>query len=380
MRKRRLHCFNLLLLAILAILCLSAIAVAGAGILLPQRAEQVFGPPSPGLSRLQQIRLAARLLLSANDLTLPENAYGSEQAFDVQLGESPRLIAARLEEQGLIGNAEAFRDYLVYSGYDTTIQAGEYRLSPKMTPIEIARQLQDATPKEVALNVLPGWRLEEIAATLPTSGLEINSQEFLSATATIPSGYDFLEDMPQGATLEGFLFPGKYILPREAGTRELIGALLERFGTTVDLETRQGFTRQEMTLFQAVTLASIVQREAVSEAEMPIIASVFYNRLKANMRLDSDPTVQYAIGYNPAQKTWWTNPLSTLDLQVASPYNTYQNVGLPPGPIGNPGFTALRAVAFPAQTPYYYFRAACDGNGKHAFSETYEQHLEKGCP
>ena len=111
-----------------------------------------------------------------------------------------------------------------------------------------------------------------------------------------------------------------------------------------------------------------------------MIASVFTNRLRAGMRLDSDPTVQYALGYDPATGRWWKSPLSLDDLQVVSPYNTYQILGLPPGPIANPSLNALRAVAFPAETPYYYFRAACDGSGRHTFAETFEQHQDNACP
>ena len=129
-----------------------------------------------------------------------------------------------------------------------------------------------------------------------------------------------------------------------------------------------------------MTLASIVQREAVDRDEMPMIASVFYNRLEISMKLETDPTVQYALGYNSAQNSWWTTPLTYTHLEVLSPYNTYIYSGLPPTPIANPSLAALQAVAFPAQTPYYYFRAACDGSGTHNFSETYEQHLQYACP
>jgi UPF0755 protein len=107
---------------------------------------------------------------------------------------------------------------------------------------------------------------------------------------------------------------------------------------------------------------------------------VFYNRLKAGANLASDPTVQYALGYNQDQATWWTNPLSQQDLQVDSPYNTYLYPSLPPGPISNPGLAALEAVAFPADTPYFYFRAACDNSGRHVFAKTYDEHLANACP
>jgi len=152
------------------------------------------------------------------------------------------------------------------------------------------------------------------------------------------------------------------------------------FQIKVDQRIQDGFRDQEVTLYQAVTIASLVEREAIVSEEMPIIASVFFNRLRNGMKLDSDASVQYALGYLANQKTWWKNPLSLDDLQVDSPYNTYRYPGLPPGPICNPSLNALRAVAFPAETPYYYFRAICDGSGKHTFSITFEEHSSKACP
>ena len=112
---------------------------------------------------------------------------------------------------------------------------------------------------------------------------------------------------------------------------------------------------------------------------MPLIASVFLNRLRADMNLAADPTVQYALGYNQAQESWWTNPLSLEDLEFSSPYNTYLNPGLPPGPICNPSLAAIEAVASPADTTYFFFRAACDGSGRHSFAESFDEHLGNAC-
>ncbi len=159
----------------------------------------------------------------------------------------------------------------------------------------------------------------------------------------------------------------------------MLDAILQNFSLKIDHEMRENYQNQGLSLYQAVTLASIVQREAVREEEMPMIASVFFNRLNAGMKLDTDPTIQYALGYDRETKNWWKNPLSLKDLEVSSPFNTYQNIGLPPGPISNPGLSALLAVAYPAQTPYYYFRSSCDGSGFHEFSETFEQHQQKAC-
>jgi len=156
--------------------------------------------------------------------------------------------------------------------------------------------------------------------------------------------------------------------------------LLDNFDVKVDPEMRAGFQDQGLTFHQAVILASIVQREAIVEEEMPLIASVFLNRLSAGMKLDSDPTVQYALGYDPIKTTWWKTPLSLDDLAISSPYNTYLQVGFPPGPISNPGLSALKAIAHPSQTPYFYFRAVCDGSGRHNFSQTFEEHQQNACP
>jgi UPF0755 protein len=134
-----------------------------------------------------------------------------------------------------------------------------------------------------------------------------------------------------------------------------------------------------LTFDEAVILASIVQREAVVEDEQPMIASVFLNRLSIGMKLETDPTVQYALGYQEDRGSWWKSPLGLDDLAFDNPYNTYLYQGLPPGPICNPGLPALRAVAFPAQSPYYFFRAKCDGSGRHFFAVTFDEHLNNAC-
>jgi UPF0755 protein len=381
MRKRRSSLFAIFSLLLLAAACLGLLlAAAFLASYIPQRAEQLFGPPAPGLSLSDRVILSARLLVQQNDLIYPADPAGVERSFPIELGEPAASIIGRLQSDGLVPSADAFRIYLQYTGLDTTIQAGAYRLSPGMTPVEIARALQDATPTEVSFNILPGWRAEEIAGLLPTSGLNITPEAFRTAASLRPEGYSFSADLPQHASAEGFLFPGAYTLPRDLDTTGMLKTLLDGFNAqALTAGLVEGFNNQGLSIYEAVTLASIVQREAMSEEEMPLIASVFLNRLAAGMKLDSDPTVQYALGYNPGKETWWTNPLSLEDLQFDSPYNTYLYPGLPPGPIANPGLAALQAVAFPAQTPYYYFRADCGGEGKHAFAETFEEHIQNEC-
>jgi UPF0755 protein len=357
----------------LAFLCLLAVGLLFG---IPALAAHQYGPPSPALNFLDQFEFSARLLWYSNQLTQPPDTNGVEQPFSIEPGESVPSISIRLEEVGLIRNAGAFRAYLIYTGLDTSIQAGDYTLSPALSTVDIARKLQDATPEQVSFTILPGWRMEEIADSLSTSGLNITPDEFLSAARSAPPGLDFL---PASASTEGFLYPDSYILPRTTTARQLVDEFLRNFSLHLTVDLREGIARQGLDMYQAVTLASLVQREAVVADEGAQIASVFYNRLHAGMKLDSDPTVQYALGYNDIQSTWWTNPLSATELQIDSPYNTYIYAGLPPSPIANPSLIALRAVAFPAETPYYFFRARCDGSGLHVFAITFEEHLQNGC-
>ncbi len=343
------------------------------------KAEQSFGIPTAGLSITRRLYLSTLLVLQANDLTQPVNPNGAEINLTINTGESVPSIIGKLWEAGLISNPGAYRSYLQYSGLDTSLKAGEYKLSPSQSAIEITQAIQSSISADITLTILPGWRLEEIANTLPSSGFNITAEEFYQDTHSRPEGYSFSSCLAD-TSLEGYLYPGSYTVPRETTIAKLLPQVLMNFESQVSSELRTGFNSQGLDLCQAVTLASIIQREAIIEDEMPIIASVFYNRLSSGAVLASDPTVQYALGYNQVQSTWWTNPLSIEDLQVDSPYNTYIYPGLPPGPISNPGQSSLRAVAFPAQTPYYYFRAACDGSGRHSFAETYDEHVQNACP
>ena len=361
----------IILFIILLCACLFVVFIT-----IPSQATKIYGLPTPRLTIKQRVQYSAQLLWYDGLLTRPRDTNGLEQSFVVEQGESVNVISSNLEAMGFIRDAEAFRAYLIYSGLDTSIQAGEYQLSAAMSAIEIAHELQDATSEEVTFIVLPGWRMEELAASLLTSGLSITSDDFYKAVNKPPRGFDFLLD---AVSAEGFLFPDSYIFPRTITADELVNELVRHFALRLSRDLRLAIENQGLTVYQTVTLASIVQREAVQADESPLIASVYLNRLRYGMKLEADPTVQYALGYNVTQSTWWTNPLSVRDLQFNSPFNTYVYGGLPPTPISNPGMEALKAVAFPAETPYYFFRAKCDGSGYHFFAETFEEHLANGC-
>ena len=343
--------------------------------ILSSLATRKYGPPSQTIAGTQRLQYAAKILWHDTTISLPADIYGTEQNFRIENGESPYTIAIRLETQGLILDADAFITLLVYTGMDTGLMPGDYRLSPSLSMKSIAGTLQDTRASQVLFVILPGWRMEEVAASLPTSGLQVTEEEFLAAVRTPPPG---INDVG-ASTREGFLFPDSYLLPRNLTVDQLLTELTLNFMRHLTSEIKQGLAQQGLTVYEGVTLASIIEREAVVADEQKIIASVFLNRLAAGQKLESDPTVQYALGYNNLTQSWWKNPLTYADLEVDSPYNAYLYPGLPPGPISNPSLGTLEAVGFPAETPYYFFRARCDGTGLHAFAETFAGHLANAC-
>lgn len=339
----------------------------------------VYGEPDSLLTLPKKILYSSRLYLSGEVLLNDQNNLVENFYFEILPGETVGQISYRLQMNAIILDSEVFKDFLIYRGYDRKVQSGYFRIEPDMNGIEIAEKITSLIPDKVRFNILPGWRAEEIAAILPQSGITVNPEEFLM---TINNPPDLL--VPFGVnslnSLEGFLFPGEYLIDRETNTIDFIQVFIKSFEANIDEELIQTLHQKNLSLNEALILASIVQREAVRLEEMQMIASVFLNRYSIGMKLDSDPTVQYALGYNTSQATWWTNPLSWNDLQINSEFNTYLYSSLPPHPICNPSLGAIQAVAYAEISPYYYFRAKCDGSGYHNFSETYEEHLSKGCP
>ncbi len=301
--------------------------------------------------------------------------------FTIEPGQSVEVIGNRLQRQGLITDAELFRRYVQYKGLDAGIQAGSYTLNAAMTIPEIALTLQNAQAPEVQVTIPEGKRLEEVA-TLVAAEAGIDPQSFLQlaqngwAQTDLVTRFGFLAQIPVTATLEGFLFPDTYRLPQEPTAYDLIERMLAAFQQQVTPEVEQGFVAHGLSLFEGLTLASIVEREAVVDAERPIIAGVYLNRLRDGWPLAACPTVQYALGYRPDEGTWWKRVIYFVDLEVTSPYNTYRNLGLPPAPIASPGAAAIQAAAFPAETSYYFFMVDCNKNdGSHLFAEIEAEHL-----
>jgi UPF0755 protein len=234
-------------------------------------------------------------------------------------------------------------------------------------------RLRRGATRPLTVTFPEGLRVEEIGELMEAAGV-VSSAEFRRA---LSEAYDlpFLADLPASAGLEGYLFPATYGFSRVVTAQEAVRQMLAAFDDRISPELRQDAEAQGLSLHELITLASIVEREAVVSEERPVIAAVFLNRLGLGMRLEADPTVQYAIAAEASSVQefgWWKGGLTESDLQVASPYNTYVNVGLPPGPIANPGLASIEAVARPAETDFLFFVARPDGS--HAFAATLEEH------
>ena len=378
---------RLVWMARLLLLFLAVTTCATASLLLYGRwrsaapgARALLEDGDPALGAAERVYLRAYLSARVDDLVQPVGAGGGPATFVIRPGETANEVAANLQDAGLIDNTDLFLNYLRFYGLDSQLEAGTFRIEPQLTMADLAVRLTQSYAEELELRFLEGWRVEEMTAYLSvTTPAAIDESEFLAIVQRQKrfglGAYDYLATHPPGATLEGYLFPDTYRIPLDADAAYLVDLMLRTFGRRVSPEMRDAYGSNGLTLHEAVTLASIVERETPLPEERPLVAGVFYNRLRAGMKLQADPTVQYAVGYHAPTESWWKSPLSEADLNVDSPYNTYQVAGLPPGPIANPGLEALEAVARPAVTSALYFVADCGREGAHLFSETYEEHL-----
>jgi UPF0755 protein len=318
-----------------------------------------------------RLLLAGALAIAA---LLGAGAYALKQAlapvaseaepllFEVPRGASLQTIAERLEVAGLVRNADAVGILARYRGLENTLQAGEYRLSPASTPDEILDALATGRVATYEVAVPEGFTAAKIAERLEAADLG-NAEEFLAWVRDPAStGAHGVE----GTSLEGYLFPETYRLPRGFGPRETAAVFVDQF-LEVWRELEPRARERNLSMNEVVTLASIVEKETGIPEERALIAAVFLNRLKRGMRLETDPTVIYGIPD-------FDGNLRRSDLEDPdNPYNTYHIAGLPPGPIASPGRDALLAVVEPADVDYLYFVSRNDGT--HHFSRTYREHL-----
>ena len=294
---------------------------------------------------------------------------GPRKSAKVQVvkGDTLSDVAAKLEGAGVIKNAFVFELQARYEGYGTEIKTGGYTFEPGQDSGEILHKLTVGRAAPTFTVTIPeGLTIEETAATVAADS-NVTATEFEEAARRTDYGYAFL-DSPDVETTEGYLFPAKYDFEKGVTARQIVDRLLEQYLLeTQDLDFAEARERLDLTEHQGVTVASLIEKEAASPEEKPLIASVIYNRLREDTPLQIDATIQYALK-RPKEN------LSLDDLKVGSAYNTYENKGLPPGPICSPGRESLLAALNPANTDYLYYVLEEYGE-EHFFTKSYEDFL-----
>jgi len=298
-------------------------------------------------------------------LNTPFRDFAGEEVFvSIPQGSSVASIGNRLVAAGVLPDPWTFRLAARFTGADRRLQAGEYRFAGESTPLVVMERLAAGDVYSLGLTFPEGLTVSEMAETFARSGLG-TAKDFIGAAS------DPLLVAERGSglrSLEGYLFPDTYPTPRTASADDIVHAMLARFDQVFTPELRALATERGWSVHQALTLASLVEKETARADERPIVAAVYLNRLKIDMPLQCDPTVVYALML--ARR--WDGNIRKADLQTSSPYNTYRVRGLPPGPIASPGRASIEAALKPADVPYLYFVSRNDGS--HVFAATLAEH------
>ena len=295
-----------------------------------------------------------------NFLLEPNSSDAGDIIFIINPGQSVSQIAQNLEKSGLIKNAFAFKLLISQMGIGKNIQAGDFRISANLSSRDIAEELTHGAI-DIWITLPEGIRIEEQAQKL---------QEKLQFSQNDIFQFDKNEFIKLAK--EGYMFPDTYLIPKDATAEFVFNKLMDTFEQKVDINMLKKGSENNLTEHEIIILASIIEREGKSDQDRPIIAGVLMNRIKAGLPLQVDATVQYAKGYDASNNSWWPQ-ISQIDYQaVKSNYNTYLYLGLPPGPISNPGLESIRAAVQPENTDYFYYLHDLDE--KVHFAKTIEEH------
>ncbi len=290
---------------------------------------------------------------------------GNEQTtyiLKIKNGMSFNAIVKMMADEGIITSKRKVSWVGEILDYKSKLKAGKYEIAGGLSSYQLLRQLANGKVKVEWVTIPEGKPARRIASVL-NNKIEADSTCFMKLVFDAA----YAEKLGVAApSLEGFLYPETYDFYWGMRPEDAIPVMVKQFQKNFDDDLEIRLAQSGMTLLQVVTLASIIEGEAIVESERPVIAAVYHNRLKKRLLLQADPTIQYIIPDGPRR-------LLKRDLEIDSPYNTYKNIGLPPGPVNNPGIASIRASLYPAQVDYLYFVA--NGDGTHTFSRTYEEHL-----
>lgn len=305
----------------------------------------------------------------------PINSIAEEIEFTIDKGENVNTISSNLAEKGLIKSAFWFRVYIKHKGRQSALQAGQYALSSSLGVPNIVDYLINgrSLSRERVVRIIEGWDIDDIDDYLLENNIVAGS-EFVSIargdmhiwpfTFSAPA---WLEKISKKATFEGYLFPDTYRVFKDASVEDILQKVLENFELKVTPKMIIDLEKQDKTLHEIITMASIIEKEVFKESDRALVAGILYKRLNIGMRLEVDSTINYMTGKNDPAAEY-------KDLEIDSPYNTYKYYGLPPGPICNPGFSAIKAAIYPKTSEYLFYLNRQDTK-ETIFSKTYTEHL-----
>jgi len=303
------------------------------------------------------------------EIYLPKSTFGFNKTiiFTFEKGMGAKEIAHALQKEGIIDWAPLFRVYVHIKGISGKLQAGKYEFSTSMNIPQIVKKLILGDTIKEKITIIEGWNLDNISSYLENNGI-YQKEEFLDAVNNydFSQEFDFLKDKPKNLNLEGYLFPDTYEVVSGESVKEFVRIILENFDKKLTKELREAITKQNKTIFEIITMASIIEKEVKTKEDKEIVSGIFWKRIKMGIPLQSCATIAYIKGVNQ-----WK--YSYEDTRIKSPYNTYLNLGLPLGPISNPGIESIKAAIFPKETEYNYFLTD-PKTGKTIFSKTYEEH------
>jgi len=294
----------------------------------------------------------------------------TNRLFIINEGEGTNEVSARLYDEGLIRNKFAFETYVWLWTKEDDLIAARHNLNEKMSIRQLTKVITSVPARqEVDVTIIEGWNIDQIANNLEKKNI-FAAEDFLdyvsSVSDELSETYYFLNNKDTSDSLEGYLFPDTYRIYYDADIGDLVTKILNNFDNKITQEMLDEIARQGKTLDQVITLASIVEKEVATDDDRRIVAGIFNKRLRDYYPLQSDATVNYITGKGMTQPTY-------ADTEIDNPYNTYQNIGLPPAPISNPSLSSIMAVIYPDNTPYYFFLTTPDGEV--IYSVNYSEHL-----
>lgn len=311
-----------------------------------------------------------------NEVYRPHTSFSGEKAIEITHGMGLRQIAELFKREGIIRSKWIFVIYVSFTGHALDLKSGEYKFGKILSIADMAKILSAGGVRELSITIPEGWDIYDIKAFIEAGGIS-SRVEFEKAVGAgsayrLSERFEFLRDTPPHASLEGYLFPDTYRIFIGTLAEEIVEKMLVNFDRKITAELRAEIIRRNKNIFEVITIASLIEKEVVTDEDRTVVSGILWKRLAIGIPLQVDATIIYIKNQKSGIKIQGNGKISIEDTKIDSPFNTYKYAGLPAGPIANPGLSAIRAAIFPKESPYFYYLSASDG--RTIFSKTLDEH------